>query len=65
MVVHQVALTFGDHSVDNESKNFGSLSFLFGQILVRVIGLYDNKSWINCCCCLTKNQNNPWITAFL
>jgi hypothetical protein len=32
-----VALTFGDHTVDIESKNFGSLLFLFGKILVKAI----------------------------
>jgi hypothetical protein len=39
MVVHKVALTFDDHSTNIESKFFGSLLFLFGKILVRVIGL--------------------------
>jgi hypothetical protein len=36
-LVHQVALTFGAHTTDIESKKFGSLSFLLGQILVKVI----------------------------
>jgi hypothetical protein len=36
LVVHQVALTFGGHTTNIESKIFGSLSFLFGQILVKV-----------------------------
>jgi hypothetical protein len=36
-IVHQVTLTFGDHAIDIESKNCGSLLFLFGQILVRTI----------------------------
>ncbi len=37
LVIHQVALTFSDHTMDIESKCFGSLSFLLGQILVRAI----------------------------
>jgi hypothetical protein len=37
LVVHRVALTFGDHTMDIEFKIFGSLSFIFGQILVKVI----------------------------
>ncbi len=44
-----MALTFGDHIIDIESKNFGSLSFLFRQILVRTILPYQNKPWIYCC----------------
>jgi hypothetical protein len=36
-IVHLVALTFGDHTMDIEFQNFGSLSFLFAQILVIVI----------------------------
>jgi hypothetical protein len=34
-VVHWATLTIGDHTVDIESKIVGSLSFLFGQILVK------------------------------
>jgi hypothetical protein len=30
-----MALTFGNHTVDIEFRIYGSLSFLFGQILVR------------------------------
>jgi hypothetical protein len=36
-IVHHVALTLGDHTMDIEFKIFGSLSFLFAQILVTVI----------------------------
>jgi hypothetical protein len=36
-IVHQVALTFGDHTTNIESKISSSISFLFGQILVRAI----------------------------
>jgi hypothetical protein len=32
-----MALTFGDQAMKFESKIFGSLSLLFGQILVRAI----------------------------
>jgi hypothetical protein len=34
---YQMALTFGDHTIDIKSNNFGSLSFLFRQILVKAI----------------------------
>jgi hypothetical protein len=54
-----VALTFGDHTVDIESKIFGSLLFLFGQILVRAIGLYQKKPQIYYCCCVTNKNNKP------
>jgi hypothetical protein len=37
LVVHQVALTFDDHTMDIESKFFGSLLFLFRQVLVKTI----------------------------
>jgi hypothetical protein len=36
-IVHQVALTFGDHTMDIEYRISNSLSFLFGQILVKTI----------------------------
>jgi hypothetical protein len=58
-----VALTFGDHIADTKSKKIGSLLFLFGQILVTTILFYQNKLWINCCCCLTNNVfKKPKIT---
>ncbi len=60
MVVHKVALTFDDHSTNIESKFFGSLLFLFGKILVRVIGLIIVVVWQ----IKIKNQNNPWIQSF-
>jgi len=37
LVVHQVALTFGDETMDIESRISSSLTFLFAQILVKVI----------------------------
>ncbi len=43
LVVHQVALTFDDHTMDIESKFFGSLLFLFRQVLVKTIWLYQKK----------------------
>ncbi len=36
-IIHWLALTFGDHIMDIKSRISGSLSFLFGQILVRAI----------------------------
>jgi hypothetical protein len=36
-IIHQVVLTFCNHTPDNESIIFNSLSFLFGQIFVRFI----------------------------
>jgi hypothetical protein len=39
-----MALTFGDHIADIESKKFGSLLFIFGQILVQTIWLYQKQS---------------------
>jgi hypothetical protein len=37
LIIHQVALTFGDHTMDIESRISSSLSFLFEQILVKTI----------------------------
>jgi len=39
-----MALTFGDHIADIESKISSSLLFLFGQILVRTIWLDQKQS---------------------
>lgn len=62
-IVHQVALTFGNHTTYFESKIFGSLLFLFWQILVRVLWLYQNKPCINLFFLVwkikIKKQNNP------
>lgn len=43
LVVHQVALTLGNHTVDIECRISSSLSFLFREILVRIIWFYQNK----------------------
>ncbi len=38
LVIHMFTLTFGNHyTANSESRIVGSLSFLFGQILARVI----------------------------
>jgi hypothetical protein len=63
LVVHQVVLTFGDHVGHIESIIFGSLSFIFGQILVWVIWLYQNIFQINYC--FFNNKKKPKITSRL
>jgi hypothetical protein len=59
-----VALTFGDHTMDIEFKNFSSLMFLFRQILVKAIQLCQKKLRISCYC-LTNKNNKTKITSRL
>jgi hypothetical protein len=40
LVIHWATLKINNHTTNIESKFFDSLSFIFGQILVKVIWLY-------------------------